>query len=202
MNNIAKEQMINVMDLFELMNKYFFDNKLDFPILNIEEKKGANGYISPFLFSSKDNSLHKIAINPDSFKRSEKEIISTLLHEMCHLWQLMYGKPSNNNYHNKEFHLKMLELGLETYDLDTGSSTGRKVTHRIIQNAKYETFFDNELSKKEWIIIKKNEFEKQTKYYNKSKIKYVCSNCNNKIWGKNNMKIICGDCHIEMEEAD
>ena len=45
-------------------------------------------------------------------------ILTTLVHEMTHSWQALYGKPSNSWFHNKEFLLKMLEFGI------TCNSTG------------------------------------------------------------------------------
>jgi len=40
------------------------------------------------------------------------DILATLLHEMTHSWQYMYGKPSKSWFHNKEFQLKLLEFGI------------------------------------------------------------------------------------------
>lgn len=39
-------------------------------------------------------------------------VLGTLLHELLHAWQELHGKPGKRNYHNKEFRLKAIGLGL------------------------------------------------------------------------------------------
>jgi hypothetical protein len=45
-------------------------------------------------------------------------ILSTLVHEMVHVWQETYGNPSRRGYHNRQWAEKMREVGLQP------SSTG------------------------------------------------------------------------------
>jgi hypothetical protein len=59
-------------------------------------------------FGIKDN----INLNRSHLSRPLWEILATLLHEMSHSWQAMYGKPSSSWFHNKEFKLKMMEFGI------------------------------------------------------------------------------------------
>jgi hypothetical protein len=53
-----------------------------------------------------------INLNSEHLNRPLWDILATLLHEMTHSWQAMYGKPSKSWFHNKEFRLKMMELGI------------------------------------------------------------------------------------------
>ena len=53
-----------------------------------------------------------INLNRTNLNRPLWEILTTLLHEMTHSWQVMYGKPSNSWFHNKEFTLKMMDFGI------------------------------------------------------------------------------------------
>ena len=41
-----------------------------------------------------------------------RDILGTLVHEMCHQWQHELGNPSRSGYHNKEWGNKMKEVGL------------------------------------------------------------------------------------------
>jgi predicted SprT family Zn-dependent metalloprotease len=48
--------------------------------------------------------MDEIALNPAYFaERTTKEILSTLVHEMVHVWQQHQGAPSRTGYHNAEW---------------------------------------------------------------------------------------------------
>ena len=96
----------------EFFNIAFFRTEpVKMPILSFEKKSvknlghyvnGRNG------FGIKEN----ININRCHLNRPLWEILSTLLHEMCHSWQNLYGKPSSSWFHNKEFTLKLSDMGV------------------------------------------------------------------------------------------
>jgi len=70
---------------------------------------------------------------------------STLVHEMVHLWQHEYGKPSRLAYHNRKWAVKMLETGL----LPTGNGapdgkmTGQSVGHLIVSGGLFEQVYNS-----------------------------------------------------------
>jgi predicted SprT family Zn-dependent metalloprotease len=58
---------------------------------------------------------HRINLNKLHADRPLAEILRTLTHELCHCWQQVYGKPAKpgrDNYHNREFQRKSLEIGV------------------------------------------------------------------------------------------
>ncbi|WP_322097642.1 SprT-like domain-containing protein [Pelagibius sp. Alg239-R121] len=68
----------------------------------------------------------EIAMNPEFFgKERVIEVLQTLVHEMCHLWQHHFGNPGRGRYHNEEWADKMESIGLMP------SSTGRPGGKRI-----------------------------------------------------------------------
>jgi len=99
-----------------LFNERFFEGKLSDPILTIDKGRfstmgsdriGRNG------FGAKNhitlNSLHV---------QSKAETLSTLLHEMIHLWQYeITRRASRPPYHNVEFQRKSRELGIPSDSL-------------------------------------------------------------------------------------
>ncbi len=102
----------------------------------MQRKRGAYGYFSGQRFGTKDGSevMDEIALNPAHFKsRTTEESLSTLVHEMCHLEQHHFGKPSRSGYHNREWAGMMRAIGLmaSATGLPGGSETGQKVTHYI-----------------------------------------------------------------------
>jgi hypothetical protein len=55
----------------------------------------------------------EIAIDTRHLTRGRAhDILGTLLHELLHSWQQTHGRPSKGNYHNREFRVKALALGL------------------------------------------------------------------------------------------
>jgi SprT-like family protein len=55
---------------------------------------------------------HRININDQHMNRPLSELLATLTHELGHQWQHLYGKPGHSPYHNKQFQLKMREIGI------------------------------------------------------------------------------------------
>jgi hypothetical protein len=55
---------------------------------------------------------HEITINSLYLDRPLADQLSTLLHELFHEWQAVYGKPGKNNYHNRQFQQKAWLYGL------------------------------------------------------------------------------------------
>jgi predicted SprT family Zn-dependent metalloprotease len=83
----------------------------------------------------------EIALNPSHFRsRTTAEVLSTLVHEMAHLWQHHHGKPSRASYHNKEWAVKMRALGLIPSDTGQpgGKQTGQKVSHYIEEGGAFD----------------------------------------------------------------
>ncbi len=81
----------------------------------MQRSKSAYGYFAGGRFGSKDGKeiTDEIALNPSHFhERSTEQSLSTLVHEMAHLEQHHFGKPSRSGYHNKEWAGMMKAVGL------------------------------------------------------------------------------------------
>lgn len=94
--------------------------------------------------------VHEISINPDFMNREDRDWHSTLVHEMCHLWQEDFGRPSRGGYHNSQWADKMIQVGLMPSDTGEagGKRTGQSITHYIIPGGKFEQVF-NTLSRED-----------------------------------------------------
>lgn len=55
-------------------------------------------------------------------KRGMTQVLETLVHEMCHLWQQHHGKPGKRNFHNAQWHREAARVGLVTVGDARGSS--------------------------------------------------------------------------------
>lgn len=89
---------------YDYFNTALFLGQLPRCLITLQRKANARGYYSPERFVGRNRNgdrTDEIALNPDTFVgRSDKEILSTLVHEMVHLWQQHSAKPGRGRYHN------------------------------------------------------------------------------------------------------
>ena len=197
-------------DLYQYYNKELFEGKLPDCMIITSRRKGAHG---TFIFENWKNKknkkdekyIHEISLNPDSLDRKDEEWQSTLVHEMIHLWQYVYGKPSRAGYHNKEWAQKMEGIGLMPTNTgkEGGKKTGQGVTHYIIPDGAFIKAF-KKLKEKELNCIPTGaalNIKKPAAANARSKTKYTCE-CGNNVWGKPNLIITCNACQKIFLEAE
>ena len=83
--------------------------------ITLQKNGRSRGYLHARQFASiqGDAMVDGIAMNSAYFRvRTPRETCSTLVHEMCHLWQAHFGKQRKPGYHDKQWAAKMLEIGL------------------------------------------------------------------------------------------
>jgi hypothetical protein len=116
---------------------------LPFCLITMQRHKGAFGYFSRERFASvvePKEITDEIALNPFHFStRKSEEVLSTLAHEMVHLWQHHFGERPRKGYHDRQWASKMREIGLiPTNTGETGGKeTGQKMTHLIEENGRF-----------------------------------------------------------------
>jgi predicted SprT family Zn-dependent metalloprotease len=182
---------------FQFLNERLFDGALPPVAITLQRKAHSFGYHHAQKFVNKAGQrVSEIALNPDSFQdRSEPEVLSTLVHEMVHEWQMVFGDPPRGAYHDAEFAAKMEAIGLMCSDTGKpgGKKTGQHMSHYIIMGGQFEaaatelTF----LNVTAWSSAKGVE---TTKPKSVSKVKYTCGNCGQNAWAKPDAQLVCGDC--------
>ncbi len=193
-----KPDILKFNEAFEFLNKKLFAGSLTLPVITLQRRRNARAYFCPDRFVSKETGLknHELAMNPDDFERDDKKVLSTLLHEMCHQWQTVFGKPSRGGYHNREWADKMQEVGLQAISKD-GGETGQKVSHEILEGDVFDILADEYIEagfKIDWASFMV-EVEKKPK----SKVKYTCQACKINAWAKPETRLICGECENPLE---
>jgi predicted SprT family Zn-dependent metalloprotease len=183
---------------FDHFNEVLFEKRLTPVMFTLTRKRGAHGYFWAEQFNHRDgDTTHEIALNPTTMDRTIEAVLSTLVHEMTHLEQELYGTPSKGGHHNMAWAELMLRVGLTPTDTgaEGGKMTGRKVTHLIDAGGPFECamadlmpfdlpYFTRPASK----AAKKKDL---------SKIKHECG-CGNKAWAKQGSSLICGDCNEQL----
>lgn len=127
---------------YAFFNKHLFQNRLPPCLITLQREKRTLGYFSRKRFINKENKhVDELAMNPSYFAiRTIEETLSTLVHEMTHVEQEYYGKPSRNGYHNKEWGDLMQRVGLcpSNTGQKGGKRTGQKMSHYIIKGGAFD----------------------------------------------------------------
>jgi predicted SprT family Zn-dependent metalloprotease len=129
---------------YDYFNDRLFSGDLPDCIINLDSKHPrARGYFSSDRFVNASGEVKDLlGMNPQHFlSRSLIETLSTLVHEMCHVWQYHYGdKKGQRTYHNREWGDKMESLGLMPSNTGEpgGKKTGQQMTHYIIEGGPFE----------------------------------------------------------------
>jgi predicted SprT family Zn-dependent metalloprotease len=127
---------------YDFFNAELFGGSLPSCLITLQRKGSCTyGYYCRKRFASASGATtDEIALNPRHIKsRAFIEVMSTLVHEMVHLWQAHFGKPSRGGYHNKQWAEKMFALGLRPSRTGTreGPMTGQRITHCIFPGGRF-----------------------------------------------------------------
>ena len=147
----------------------------------------------------------EIALNPDTFHgRSDEDILSTLVHEMCHLWDQHFGEPGRGNYHGRTWAIKMEEIGLMPSHTGEpgGRKTGQSMTHYIITDGQFQKICRQFLAHGVGVSWYSAKAAKADKAKTNSKTKFTCQSCQQNAWAKPSASLICGDCGEVMESEE
>jgi predicted SprT family Zn-dependent metalloprotease len=191
-------------EAFSFFNTELFDNRLSDCIILLHRKRGANGYFwaDQFGRNGSKKTFHEIALNPEQIRaRQPRDTFGTLAHEMVHQLQQEHGTPPKGAYHDRQWAGMMKNIGLQPDD-GNGKETGRKVSHRIIENGRFDvTFkkFEKKYNLELFGTIPQGKKEKGKT----SKFKFECPDCGQNAWAKECAALICGECgDVQMRRSD
>jgi len=209
--------------IFDHYNSVLFNDEIKDVVIVITRKKNVFGHFAFkrwFAISDGENETDELALNPAMFMQFPLiEICQTIVHEMVHGWQYHYGEASRAGYHNKEWSVKMQEVGLMPSHNGKvgGKKTGQQMADYPILNSPFmeatEELLTGEiftglylevnpaLSNLLTTEVKPTSFDEIKDFVisqpkplakPKSKVKYSCS-CSN-VWGKRNLSLTCNNC--------
>lgn len=127
---------------YDYFNDVLFDNTLPKCILTLQRSHKTMGYASHkrWLNTEAETNSDELAINPEYWLGWPLcEVMQTLCHEQCHVWQSYHGSPSRRTYHNKEWADKMVSIGLipSTTGVPGGNKTGQKIDDYILLHGRF-----------------------------------------------------------------
>lgn len=202
-------------EAFSHFNDRLFDNTLPSVLLTLRNHPRSRGYFrsKPFV-NRRDEEIKtdEIALCANSFSdRTDKQILSTLVHEMCHLWQYTFGSPSRG-WHNRQWAEKMLEIGLHPSDsgFPGGAMTGQKITHFIVEGGRFDDAAQELLEtgwKLQWqegtpqvaaAAVPGSNGLATPRSKRQTRKKFICGRCNMAAWAKFSANLVCGSCNNTM----
>ncbi len=199
---------------YDFFNAHLFQGTLPDVLITLQRHAHSRGYFLADAFNNRGNTLadffagnkaHELALNPDTFAdSSDRDILSTLAHEMCHVWQQAHGKPPRRCYHDKEWGSKMKAIGLHPSESGQpgGKETGARIMHYITQGGLFEQTYDMlaaEGFRLNWQSAPKGAEKKKKKA---SKTKYTCPECDQNAWAKPDAVLHCGACAELLSRRD
>jgi hypothetical protein len=191
---------------FDHFNHALFDGALPDVFITYQRKAHSFGYFSPDRFSGRIGTFgkHELALNPDGFiNQTDEQVCQTLVHEMVHVWQHAFGKPSKRGYHNKEWAAKMKSVGLQPSNTGMvgGKETGQRMMDYIIPGGPFTGVYVK-LAATGWKLNLQSAHRPGAKGGTNSKTKFTCPNCGSNAWGKPDTEITCTPCAIEALAAE
>jgi hypothetical protein len=140
MNSPTTQTYTSLTTAYDFFTRELFAGGLPPCLITMQRHKGAFGYFSGERFASvvdPKEITDEIALNPFHFAtRKSEEVLSTLAHEMVHLWQHHFGERPRKGYHDRQWASKMREIGL--IPTDTGEAGGKETGQAAVSGSAYK----------------------------------------------------------------
>ena len=199
--------------------------------INNQCRACVTAFVSPDALYDKRNNrkLQYLGINPKYLDRDVSAILSTICHELCHIYENAYIHIPRGGYHDRQWTELMESCGLTPVFLNKSKTT---VSTKIAEGGAFEEFvktfkekhgedyfniveYSIEIEHKTKVALgiedsddtedgspKADNADKPVKKYNRNKVKYTCPDCGVKVWGKPGLHIECSDCACSFEEEE
>ena len=205
----TKETYQQLQAAYDAINSSLFDGALPECLITLQRRRKAYGYFAGERFQREDGqAADEIALNPAYFGRRPLEnALSTLAHEMVHLWQHHFGTPGRGRYHNREWAAKMTEIGLQASSTGApgGSETGDTMSHYVIEGGSFARLaYDLHKSgyRLTWAEKPQPANDKSGTGKSGQRVKYACPQCGQCAWAKHEAALMCGTDKVSMEPVE
>lgn len=203
---------------FKLLNEDFFDNALPVPVITVTPTAKAYAHYTPYNAWATGNEYRReINIASGTLNRPLENIIESLMHEMCHMYNdcVLHIRDTSRGgtYHNKSFADTCSTHGLICTKIETYGYTHTEPNDDLL----LWIWEHDELKEIEMCRITESYAAKGTGAHAADKgdnddndtptkpkshsRKYVCPCCGNIVRATKQVNIICGDCMKQMVEC-
>ena len=201
---------------FHFFNKTFYKNSLPEPSILVQNKGNRKNVLGWCTVNkiwndySTNEKKYEITLVAEYLHLGMLPILSTLLHEMAHLYNLVNNiqdTTRGGTYHNKKFKEIAEKSGLIIEHHKTYGWTLTRLqpsTINLINNSGINeeafTIYRIDPSLKQLENYEDSEGEEETA--KSSRRKYICPSCDTKINATKDVNVICGDCGIAFEKVE
>lgn len=206
-DNPTSETYDSFREAYDWFNRQLFESALPPCLLTLQRHRSYYGYFASKRFAAREASerTDEIALNPARFEgRTDIAILSTLAHEMCHLWRAHYGKADRKpGCHDKEWAQQMINIGLMPSDTGEpgGKLTGRRVSHWIVPGDAFERTV-SDLIATGFRLVWQSPEKPPVQRTSQAKHRFTCPECGQNAWGKQDLNVECGECNRPMLSAE
>ena len=190
--------------IYDFVNDKLFGGELVKPVITIQadERNKTNGWWTRgkvWRESAEDEGEHELNMTAQQLNRPIGEIVSTLIHEMCHQYATahdMKDTSRSGNYHNKLFKKIAEAHGLH---VECVAKIGWSHTSLTDETAAMIAEFtaENPPAVIYRVPVMKSQITKNT-----STRKYVCPVCGQSVRATKRVNIMCMDCNAPMAEEE
>lgn len=186
--------------IYSLINQEYFYGELEEITLTVQESVRSYGHVSVdnTWFTDK-KSMKELNISANYLKRDISEIVTTLIHECSHIWNMQHGIQDTSNryvYHNKYFKQTAEELGKIKVER-------HKRYGWTISKPSQETLDFCKQHRLEEIQIWRYEKDSDGKTKKPSSTrKYICPCCGSSFRATKEINVLCMDCNEKFIRAE
>lgn len=198
--------------IYRELNADMFGGELEEPIITIQSTPTAYGHVTcSKVWKSKDSDKYELNLGAGTIGRPIEETVSTMLHEMVHIYNLMHDIQDcsrGGKYHNKNFKEKAESVGLIIEKHDVYGWTITSPSDDLILYIADKGWTDILINRQEGIRIpisgtkgkdgKDGEGEETPTRKPSSTRKYSCPCCGISTRATKTIRIMCMDCGEQM----
>lgn len=205
---------------YRILNRVYFDDSLPEVVITIQSSQKTYGHITTGkIWKDSWDSYYEINLSAEHLNRPVENVISTLVHEMCHLYAMENNIKDTSNNHR--YHSKRFKAIAEARDLKISyhESIGWSVTEpteKLIETIK-EYHLDSPI---EYVRMGAYDWAggdngsdgdngngltgtngKKPKKKSSTR-KYICPKCGNSVRATKDVNIACLDCLVQMVKEE
>lgn len=196
---------------FEVLNRVYFDGSLPEAVITIQSSPRNYGYITvQKVWADNNDCYHEINISAEHLSRNIENVMSTLMHEMVHLYCIVNNiadTSKNGRYHNKHFKNEAEKRDLKIDYVKYIGYSKTTPTDRFIEVLR-ENGLCNDIN--HFRISGNGIFVPpvdgidggKTVKVKSSTRKYICENCGISVRATKDVNIICADCMDLMTKVE
>lgn len=199
---------------FRLLNEHFFNGELEIPVITVSPTDRAFGHYVPFdVWTANGEGKREINIASATLDRPLEEVIATLLHEMCHLFDdsILHVCDSRDGfYHNDHFYRAAVTHGLNCERVPRYGYAKTSPSDDLLQFLlDHDEIREIELCRAKepdtvTVTVKGRDRDSSVsvrgKKANNSR-RWVCPGCGAIVRSTKAVNLICGDCLTHFEET-